>query len=228
MKKGIIYCLFVTMLFLNVPNVEAAHLCTGSKINDLKIKAYNSQIVKEQKFDENHISYWEITIYNVDKDILVIHNGATYEPDKDGTIKLDTRFNGGIYYEINFYGGYETDCVEEFVYKKSELLPVYNYYSERDECIEYEEFPLCNKWYKGTIESEEDFLQQLEEYKESLKPKEEPKNDVDNRNIFEKFIDFYLENKTYTVPITCVLGVLLVAYTIRSLIRRKNRVKLDM
>lgn len=228
MKKGIIYCLLAITLFLSIPNVEASHLCTGSKTNALKVKAYQTQITQVQKFDENHISYWEITIYNVDKDLLVKHNGAIYEPDKNGAIVIESKFNGGVNYEFNFYGGYDTDCVEEFVYQKTIRLPVYNYYSEREECIEYEEFPLCNKWYKGVIGGEEDFLQQLEAYKESLKPKEEPKKEEDNRNIFEKLIDFYLENQKYTVPITCVIGVLVVAYVVRSIIRRRKRVKLDM
>ena len=33
-------------------------------------------------------------------------------------------------------------------------LPTYNIYSEREECIEYEEFKYCNQWYKGKIESD--------------------------------------------------------------------------
>ena len=142
------------------------------------------------------------------------------------------------------YGGYDTDCVEEFLYKKTIKIPKYNVYSEREECIEYEEFPLCNKWYSGEISGDEFFLKhesedflvdakdklsstQLTKNIDSLKKTEpEKKEEIVEKNIFEKIIDFYVKYIVICLPITIIIVGVVVFFIVRRLIRRKNRVKI--
>lgn len=226
MKKNklLFLALFFVMFFPF--RVDAASICTGKKLSDLRAKAYKAELVPEQKFDQNHNSYFEVTVHNVDKDILVIYEGSVYEVDSTGTVKLDSIFNGGITYEVGLYGGYDTDCAEEYLYTKKIELPKYNVYSEREECIDYEEFALCNKWYAGDIPDEKYFIDQLELYKESLMVKEEPKPKEKDKNIFEQFIDFYLENKNITIPVTIVIVIILIVIVVRNIIRRRKRIKL--
>lgn len=227
MKKSRLIILIFVMLLVLPLNVDAAGLCTSKKLSDLKMKAYNSELVYELKFDDYHNSYFLVTIYNVDKDVLLIFNSSIYLPDSNGKIAIETALQGGNNYEFKMYGGYDTDCVEEFLYKKTIKIPKYNVYSEREECIEYEEFPLCNKWYSGEISGDEFFLKQLNAYIDSLKKTEpEKKEEIVEKNIFEKIIDFYVKYIVICLPITIIIVGVVVFFIVRRLIRRKNRVKI--
>ena len=195
MKKNKVITIFL-FLFLFLPiSVNAEGLCTSTKFNKLKKEAFEAQLVYELNFDKEHNSYFTVDVYNVGPDVMMIFNSNIYLPDKDGHIALESVLQGGGTYEFKFYGGYQTDCVEEYVYSKKLKIPKYNPYSEREECIEYEEFPLCNKWYKVDIDSPEYFEEQLENYISSLR-KDEPKKEeeVIEKSIIEKIIDFYVKN----------------------------------
>ena len=184
MKKNLL--LIVTtfiVVFGFVTNVDA--YCTSKRHSDLQTIAFKSVVSYELKFDENHNHYFQLKVSNVNKDILVVFNGTTYEP-VDGVVNIQTRLSGGKTYEVYLMGGYETQCIEEYLYTKKITVPTYNVYSERDECIEYEEFPLCNKWYSGYIVNEDDFLNQLNEYIISLNKEEKENLPVKEKSFINK------------------------------------------
>lgn len=226
MKKNNIF-LFLSFLMLMIPlKVNGADICSSTKYTNLKREAFNAELKYDLKFDESHKSYFVVTIYNVSDNLIVNYNGSALTPDKDNKIVIPTFFDGGSTYEIKFYGGYNTSCVEEYVYSKKIVIPKYNVYSERDECIEYEEFKLCGKFYSGEIKNDTDFEEQLEEYIKSLekKPHEEKEEE---KSFFEKIIDFYINNIIITGPITIIIILALIAYIIIKIIKRKKRVKIE-
>ena len=225
-KKKIFLFVIFSILFIFCLTIKVDALCTSKKFNDLKMTAYKSTVNYDLKFDEDHKYYFILTVSNVDKNILVQYNGRFYEP-KNGVVEIDNKVFGGQTYEIFLYGGYNTACVEDYLYTKRITVPKYNIYSERDECIEYEEFNLCNKWYAGNIIDDEDFENQLDVYIKTLKKKNSKPIEKQNKNIFDSIIDFYTSNKIITVPITIII-ILFVLYKIAiRIIRRKNRIKLN-
>lgn len=226
MKKNKIF-LFLSFLLLLLPShVNGADICSSSKYNKLKREAFNAELKYDLKFDEAHKSYFIVTVYNVSNNLMIRYNGSILTPDSENKIVIPTFFDGGTTYEIKFYGGYKTACIEEYIYSKKIAIPKYNVYSERDECIEYEEFKLCNKFYPGEIQNDTEFEEKLEEYKKSI-AKKKPVELEREKNIFEKIIEFYMDNIIITGPITVVLAVGLIVYIINRLIRRKKRIKLD-
>ena len=225
MKKNLLYTV-VVFLFIFSFTIKVDAYCTSKRYSDLKAIAYKSEVNYELKFDEKHNHYFEVTLTNVDKDILVSYNGVMLEP-VNGTVELENRFADGVTYDIKLYGGYYTHCVEEYLYTKKITLPKYNTYSERDECIEYEEFPLCGKWYKGNIVNEDDFLKQLNDYILSLQENEEEKKPIKSKDLFEKITNFYVNNIVFTLPITIILLLFVVYKIVVRIIRRKNRIKLN-
>ncbi len=225
--KNKILLLFVFLLLI-IPSTVNAELCTSKKYGDLKRKAYNAQISWELKFDESNTAYFEATVFNLDKDIILIFNDANYEADSEGKVYIPTLLDDGQTYEFKFYGGYDSACVEEYLYTRKVDIPKFNYYSQREECIEYEEFPLCGKYYKGEIPSDEYFSKELEKYINSLKPTPEPEEEEEELGLFEKIIDFYVEHLIFTVPTTALIILAVVVIIIRKTIRKKNRVKLDL
>lgn len=230
MKKSYIALFSIFLLFAFLPfKVDAANICTGSKYNELKREAYQVELSWELKFDKDNNHYFQVTVANMNKNILLVFGDVTYEGDNNkNPILIEATLEGGNTYEFKFYGGYDNPCVEEYIYTKRLELPKYNKYNELEECIEYEEFPLCNKWYSGDIKDEDYFLEQLEIYKKSLEKPEEPKPEIDNRTIFDKIIDFYIGNIVITLPITVLLFILIIVIIISKIKKSKNKVKIDL
>ena len=129
-------------------------------------------------------------------------------------------------YYFDIYAAPGTACDGHKVLTKSITLPKYNVYSEREECLEYEEFRLCNKWCKENIPNSAYFEDELAKYKLTIE-KETVKPEKEETNIFEKLIDLYVENLIISIPVTVILVALIIFIIIRSIIRRKNRIKLD-
>ena len=225
-KKVII--LMITFLIVFLPSkVNASNICNTTKYDNLKKEAYQIQFNYELKFDKGHNPYFELTAYNVSPDIIIIFDGNEYVGDKNNQIKFLNAFESGKKYEMKMYGGTDTSCAEQYIYKKTVEFPKYNSYSERDECIEYEEFPLCNKWYKGEITDDNYFEEKLEEYKKSLEKGEEKKEVIKEKSIIDQIIDFYLNNLIITVPLTILFVLVIIVIIIRKIIRKKKRVKLE-
>ena len=215
-----------SLLFIFCFTTKADALCTSRKFSDLKMIAYRSTVSYDLKFDENHKYYFLLTVNNVDKNILVSFNGRFYEPE-NGVVKIDNKVFGGETYEIFLYGGYDTYCPEDYLYTKRITVPKYNVYSERDECIEYEEFYLCNKWYAGNIPSDEFFNVKLDSYIKSLKKENNNPGKKESKNIIDKIIDIYNKYQIIILPILILIGLFLIYKLIIKIIRRRNRIKLN-
>ena len=224
-KNKLLIITFIVFLFCFIPKVDAV-LCTRGEYSNLKSLAFEAEASYELKFDKDNNHYYQITIKNVNKDIMVKFNGTFYEPE-NGTITISDRIVGGADYDINLYGGYNTECVEEFLYGTTIQIPKYNVYSEKDECIEYEEFYMCNKWYQGEIRSDAHFDEELNKYIQSLEKKESEEKITKEKSFFQKVIDFYTDNLKITLPITILIVLLIVYKIVVSIIKRKNRIKLD-
>ncbi len=225
MKKNKLF-LIAIFLFVFSFAIDVDAYCTTRRYSDMKAVAYKANVSYELKFDEFHHHYFELTVTDVDKTILVYFGGIYYEP-VDGVVHIEARLSGGTTYEVQLFGGYGTHCVEEYLYAKRITVPKYNIYSERDECIEYEEFELCSKWYPGYIGGEDVFLDKLNEYVISLNKTEEETIKVKEKSFFEKVIDFYTDNLIFTLPITIIILLFIVYKIVVRIIRRRNRVKLN-
>lgn len=229
MKRVFKYTLFVfLLLFLFIPkNADARVVCTSGEQNKMKNKAYQVTLNYEFYKDENGSPYFLIVITNLQEGLEVKVDDVIikYAEGKE-KYELERRYNSLTIVEAEIYAAYGAPCVGQKLYTKRITLPKYNYFSEMEECIEYEEFPLCNKWYQGKIENYSVFLEELEKYIESLKPKvEEPI--IEEKSFFEKIIDFYIDNIIYTGPITAIIvfggGFIIV----RNIQKKKKRIKIE-
>lgn len=225
MKKIIIV---FTFFLACMPLIADAAICSTSVYNDLKREAYKAQFNYELKFNEDDNYYFEITVTNLNKKVLFIYADSVYEGNDDNsTIKIDSTFEGGKTYEFKLYGGYYTACTEEYLYTKKVSIPKYNKYSRYEECIEYEEFSLCNKWYQGNIPDEEYFFERLEEYKKTLVKPDEPVV-VTSKSFWDKVIEFYIENKVLSISIVSVVSLSIISLIIVKVVKKKKRVKIGI
>ncbi len=228
MKKIIVLLVFVLFIVF-IPKTDAARIvCSSSNMSKMRSKAY--KVTANYEFvNENGDRYFLIRITNVESGIEVRVDGHIFKDDtgKGQVFEFKKYSNELTSVQIEMYAGYGQACVGELLYTKKLDLPKYNFYSEKPECIEYEEFALCNKWYQGNIRDDYEFKTKLQEYIDSLNPKEDKEEIEDNKSFFQKIIDFYVDHIVYTGLITvAVLGVL-VYFIVKKLINKKNRVKID-
>lgn len=230
-SKYILFSLLIVVLGLfNSKGVYAARkTCTTRTYSELRAKAYAVNFSYELKFDEWNTPYFEVSYTGLKEGIELRAGENSYTYSENGASgKISTYFqNTGATYEFSMYGEYGYACVGELLYTKKVKLPKYNKYSEYDVCIDYEEFPLCGRWYDGEITNDDYFYQKLEEYKNSLKPIEENDTKDDKKTFIQKIIDFYIDNIAYTLPVTIILALLIFVLIIVKIIKKRKRVKID-
>lgn len=227
MKRLIKYLIAFLLFFVVIPNVNAARqVCSKSAMSEMKTKAYQISLNYELKEREDGSKFFEITVANIPKEIDVLYQGSYIGKNDEGKSSIDLLEEaGGTTLEFDMYVAYGYPCVQTKVSTKRLTLPKYNKYSELDLCIEYEEFPLCNKWYQGNIKSFDEFIEKLDQYRESLN-KKPTEREIKEKKFFEKIIDFYTENALFTIPITILLIVAIIFLVVKTIIRRKQRIKL--
>ncbi|MBR3720772.1 MAG: hypothetical protein IKO78_06280 [Bacilli bacterium] len=230
MKKVYLFIIVFLLFVMFVPTANAARkACTKTYYSQLKSKAYKVTFNYDLHKEEGSDYYFTVTMANLQPGIVVEYGNIhmMYVEGKD-IYEFASIFDGGSTYEFKIYAANGYACAGELLYTKSLKIPKYNIYSERDECIEYEEFPLCNKWYQKEIRNLDDFLQALELYKKSLE-KEEPKDlEPEEETFFEKLINFYKDN----IAITGTLTVLVIGgagyYGFKKYQKKKKRAKIDI
>ena len=229
MKKTILIIVLLLSLIFITDNykTEARVVCRSKDLSDLRAKAYTTTLSYQLHKNEDGSHYYEVIITNLNEDIIAKVEGATINGLKPGEkYSIDKYYLDGYVIEVELYGGAKTACPNQKLTTKRLMLPKYNVYSEREECIEYEEFPLCNPWYKGNIGGDYYFEKELNEYIEKLKPKqkEEP---VEEKTTLEKIIDYYLNNAIFTIPLTVIVVGGIATIITRKVLKKKRRVKID-
>ena len=235
MHKGyrILFFFLIVLLLQTFPyeKVDAAReLCTSDVLSEMRAKAYKTTFSYELKFDSENVAYFEISYANLSEGIEIRYGENVYSYDeKNPTGTIKTSFpNTGETYDIGLYAEYGYPCVGELLYTKKVTLPKYNKYSELEPCIEYEEFPLCNKWYKGEIENEDYFYAKLNEYIDSLKEIVEEKPIIKKETLIQKILRLYVENLIITLPMTILIFIFILFKVIKNIIRKRNRIKIDI
>lgn len=223
MKK--IHIVIIFVMFFMMPYAYA--LCSPKNYTDLQAKAFSSSFKWDFYKNNSGEHYFTVTLYNLDKDVMLKYRGREYISKNRESIVLNDYFSGGAIYQFELFGGYDSECPEENLYTKSIEIPKYNIYSEKSECIEYEEFPLCNKWYKGVINSDKEFNDNLDAYKKSKEVKKEIK-EVKEQSIFDKIISLYNENKlVFTISIVVII-LIIVYVVVIDINNRRKRVKIEI
>ena len=200
--------LFLLVAFIFIPKdvFAISAICTAEYKNKLVKETMNVKVsYKPVKTNDNKYEF-SLSLLNMPKYTYAEVDGfesliTNYEGISP--VSIDFPFSGSKTYKIKFYVLPNNTCEDELIYVKSVTLPKYNIYSELDECIEYEEFPLCNIYYKGEIKNLREFKEKLEEYKESMKSEtieyeEEP-------TVFGKIVNFYTKNLVITLPVTIAI-----------------------
>lgn len=229
MKKVL---LFVFVFFMFSLNVFAD--CSYTEQAELLNKAANVKVSYEIKNEVVHfvdmdanVDYFNIIITNLNDDFY-----ATIKDDATNNLKnVAGNSNDGIAnYRWDNLDTITNFTIEVFVSKgncsgqKIKTLylqtPRYNEYYNREICEELTDFYLCQKYITTNIPTEERFFEQLDSYKSGRI--NEQGEEIDNRNFFDKTIDFIKDNKWFLLGgLVLITGGIVFVYTKKNKKRRE-------
>lgn len=164
MKYKLSLILFIVMFMLNI-NYVKADSCDKEDIARLKEIANMIDTSYEWFYNEEYnYSSYDIKIFNITEEIYLV--------DDDGNKYSSSDVNSNGYVYSSSTGGdakyyvYSSNCNKKLKTITIEL-PVYNFYSQYDECdgISGEELDVCDEWYEGDL-SYNSFIEKVNKYRE--------------------------------------------------------------
>jgi len=242
-KKYIILLLMVLMMPLITTKVYAEekqpisiekYICGEKNKSELENKVSKIKLtyeliteVSKEEEEDGLGGYFRVKVTNFSENIYIKIDGYEYHfKDVGESFNLSNRFPyGGGKVKLDFYGEDGHPCKSHYISSKTITLPKYNVFSELEECLEYEEFALCNRYYKGSIESKEDFLKKLEEYKNNIKNNKSEKQKFD---IIDRIFSFIEDNQLLCASIAFIIAGIIIFFVVKKIIRAKNRTKIKM
>lgn len=203
MGKHILKILFL-FIFLLPLEVNGYSYCptetivTYQKLAGNVTTTYDYEIINGQ-------AVFTVKILNLHEDFYIMNNQTEeiiYSKGTSEVITLNNMSSGSysftVYTDLN-------NCEDRPFSTFYIILPYYNDYYLRDECVGIEEHTYCQKWVNIST-SEENFISTLENYRASLeKDVVTPEEDL-----FEFWlVDFIIEYQIYIISIGVVLFILL-------------------
>lgn len=234
MKK--ILAFLSLMLLFNI-NVSAASSCNYNEQAELNSKAANVNVSYEvidstEEFEDGlaNTRVFQIQILNVTEEFyILIKNDVTkeektyYSTDaKDGIISFIWDYAETVTnFTIQIYTTNKTNCVDE-KYKTIYLTtPRYNEYYNIESCQELSDFYLCQEFVTFSDINRENFLKQLESYRNGeidISGEEPVVEEPSSTDKIFKFIDDY---KWYIIG--GVVIIILGSYTVYRIKTKKQR-----
>jgi len=231
-----LYILMLGLLFLLLPLKITALECDPVELNKLKklasfseikyqhIKNYVPTKEEEQFGPLNLKNRFSVTINNFSDKFIVKEyysdNLFQYNPTLiTPTVITKGDFVGGDSYTFYFFANTNDACHYQLLRGETIRLPKYNEYSEHELCQGIEDYRLCDRWFPGTIASEDYFIDKVNKYKIFLG---EQKNN-DNNHPFSRWdliIDWIAVNYTY-ILVTIAGGGTLIILILKFISRRR-------
>ena len=210
----------ITLLVINSISVKAG-ICDKDNLDILKEHASKVSITYEMDNDyvnnngEKEKGMYKIIIKGLEEytsiRIKELNVNESYTEENKGDITL-TNIESGIK-KINIY----FDRCDELLVTKTLNIPVFNKYSQREECINITDLDVCKENYKYQL-NESTFLKKIKEYNETKK--QEQKDQKENRIaiLFSNIIEFL---KNYYLYIIGAI-LLIISITVYMLIKKKK------
>ena len=166
-----------------------------------------------------------IVIYNMSNDFyLVLNDGKNinkyiydYEKDDDGIIRIMVMDLDEIRnVRVDVYGN---DICHGYLVRKMKMtLPMYNYYSSFEECMDIKDYYLCNEFINFKMDGEY-FRQHISEYKKNISDTNDSNLSLDgDENTSLTSVINVINNYKYFI----VAGIVLIGCVITFIILKKK------
>lgn len=202
--------LFMAILF---PFSVDAALCDNAEKIRLQSLAQNITYSYDYIEENGNVSF-TFTFNNMHSDLYLIDTKNKTTFNYSGEELVLGGFKDGTSYKFEVRTT-NVFCNSSTLYYIYITTPAYNPYYSDPICIGLD-YKYCNKWQKNTF-SYDDFIKDVENYKQSLI--EQPEQIEDVKGIFDTIIEFY--SKYYYIILPIIIGLGLI-YIIILMIKRKR------
>jgi len=226
-NKNVSVILIIIALFFN--NKVDAATCTSAEKKELKKEANQIQIIKyfDDTYNPQRDYYYNVNLLNLNEKFYITDSiGNRFQYSEK--MKPDSLY--GLYLPnktvtFKIFGAKGKTCGDELIRTVKIKFEPYNDYSKHEACKGIEEFSLCKRNYNKKIESEEWFLEKVNEYKK--KQNEKTQEEEKEKNIIEKVLEVFKENPIIIALILIVIIVIIILLVIKK-IRNKDKIKINL
>lgn len=237
-KKALFILLLVFSIFFININVDAATKC--DKKDELKAEAsaieVNYELIKSEKGENGDydptLYFYDIIITNISNnfEIGIGDSRYTYKDSKNGVLTI-RMVGGGYKIRVGIYASSKTGCADTKLRTIPVELPIYNRYSDFEECIGHtNEYPICapnanlSKYELNDDGFEKELKKQAEEYENKKNKLKEDNNDNKKKNI----LDLYMDNARITIPITIIVAIIILGYLLKWIFVDRKKTKINL
>jgi hypothetical protein len=216
MKKVFLFFGFLAILFTAFKtNVYAlGDACTDAEKIRLRELVAATKVTYEYYEESNPyvggtFHGYRVSISNFKPDFYVYDEKRGSYFATSESIAIDSKFVGGITYDLPFYASKGTACDGYLIMTKYIKMPYYNQYWDDPLCKGHEDYILCKKFTSLVIDSKEEFEQRMNAYIRSLKKKEPEMpivTPIKEKSTFENAISFLSDNYMYFLVSIIVIG----------------------
>lgn len=221
MKKIKKVLFIMIVLLINNVFVNAA-VCDDDNIDKLKEHASKVNITYEMDNDyvnengEKEKGIYKIIVTGLEKYTSIrsknLNINEKYTDDNQGNITIKNVESGIKKVSIYF------DICDTLLITKTLNIPIFNKYSQREECNGITDLDVCMEDYKYQL-NESTFNKKIEEYKEA---KEQQENEIKKESkmsmLFNRIVEFLKNYYLYIIGII----ILVVSVTIYIVVRKKR------
>lgn len=175
MKQKIMFLMCVMLLAVIPTQVKGADSCSTTLASRYQRIASNVNITTSYQENNGGVSF-QVIITNLTPDIVIydishdryFHYGDNGENPSEVIVD---GFEADKSYRFVAYATNQDNCDYGELYTYYANTPAYNQYYNDPVCQDVREYKLCQKWLKTSL-SHDEFVKQVNEYKESLKKNE--------------------------------------------------------
>jgi hypothetical protein len=167
----------ILLIFLFIPLVVLGYnetinpLCTIKEKDILRKSVLNFSYALEKYKEDNQI-YYQVTIYNLNKDVVVDYDKNVYTVDNN----VINHIVPGTKVSLKIYANPSGICEGYIITTKVITIPYYNKYKDNSLCVGNEEYFLCKENTNTSI-SEKEFEKQINQYVKEKKEIEKEEDD---------------------------------------------------
>lgn len=202
MKKVSLFLMVFISFCICINKVNAS--CSYTRMANLKKLASNVNITYTYNVTDNK-ALFDIRFANFNNDIYLYdsYNDKKYNINGEITLK---NFADGIKYRF-FIKSNDSNCKDEILSTRYVTLPKYNIFYGDPICKGIEDYTLCQKWGSFTISNYNEYIKQINKYKDSLSKSNEETIKTEETTLVQKIVSFLL--KYYVVILISIIIICL-------------------
>lgn len=206
------YLVYILLSFVCLFPYDVNAECDYQRKAELSRIASNVQVSYNYDQDNN----FTVNITNLTDDIYIKDD---YDVIIEGAGEKNFNYSDGEKIKYRIFSN-DNNCKDEELLTKYVNLPIYNLYSNYDECKMYPEFQYCQKWLSTSITTDQ-FSKRLNEYVKDNS--NSGKSSKTEDNVLDVIVEFFKNNILILILFSILIFIIIVIILFKKIRSKKER-----